>query len=78
MNSFIILLLSKYTLLVDQIKMYKRGGACAVHGVKRKAYSVFVGKAERKRTLGIPRHRWAGNITVGLKYNGRARPGMIS
>jgi len=49
-----------------------------VHGVKRKAYSVFVGKAERKRTLGIPRHRWAGNITVGLKYNGRARPGMIS
>jgi len=49
-----------------------------MYGVKRKAYSVLVGKAERKRTLGKPRHRWAGNITVDLKYNGRAHPGMIS
>jgi hypothetical protein len=47
-------------------------------GGKRKAYSVFVGKAERRRTLGKPRHRWVGNITVGLKYNGRAHPRMIS
>jgi hypothetical protein len=49
-------LLSKYILLVDQIKKNKTGGACAMYGVKRKAFSVFVGKAERKRTLGEPRH----------------------
>jgi hypothetical protein len=58
--------------------MCKTGGACALFGGKRKAYSVFVGKAERKRTLGKPRHRCAGNISVDLKYNGRAHPGMIS
>jgi len=58
--------------------MYKTDGACAMYGVKRKVYSVFVGKSERKGTLGKPRHRWAGNITVDLKYNGRAHPGMIS
>jgi hypothetical protein len=48
-----------------------------MYGVKRKAYSVFVGKAERTKTLGKPRHRWEGNITVHLKYNGRAQPGLI-
>jgi len=58
--------------------MYKTGGACAIYGVKRRAYSVFVGKAERKRTLGKPRNRWEGNITVHLKHNGRAQPGFIS
>ena len=58
--------------------MCKRGEACAIYGVKRKVYSVFVGKGERKRTLGKPRHRWVGNITVDFKYNGRAHPGMIS
>jgi len=58
--------------------MCKRGEACAIYGVKRKVYSVFVGKGERKRTLGKPRHRWVDNITVGLKYNSRAHPGMIS
>ena len=41
-------------------------------------HCVFVGKAERKGTLGKPRHRWEGNIIVDLKYNGRAHPGLIS
>jgi hypothetical protein len=58
--------------------MNKTGGACAMYGVKRKAFSVFVGKAERKRSLGEPRHRWEGKLTVDLKYNGRVQPGLIS
>jgi len=49
-----------------------------MYGVKRKAYSFFVWKAERKRTLGKPRNRWEGNITVHLKYNGRVQLGLIS
>ena len=44
--------------------------------VKRNAYSVFVGKAEWKRTLEKPTHRWEGNITVDLKYSGRAHPSI--
>jgi hypothetical protein len=33
---------------------------------KRKAYKLFVGKAEGKRPLGKPRHRWVNNIWMDL------------
>jgi hypothetical protein len=33
-----------------------------------KAYWVLVGKHERKRSVGKPRHRWEENIKINLKY----------
>jgi hypothetical protein len=35
---------------------------------KRNAYRLLVGKAEGKRPLGRPRHRWMGNIRIILFY----------
>jgi hypothetical protein len=35
-------------------------------GEKRKAYRLFVGKLEGKRSLGRPRRRWVDNIRMGL------------
>jgi hypothetical protein len=40
-------------------------------------HSVSVGKVERKKTLGKPRHRWEDNIIVDLKHNCRAHLGLI-
>jgi hypothetical protein len=34
---------------------------------KRNAYWILVGKLERKRLLGRPRHRWEDNITIDLR-----------
>jgi hypothetical protein len=43
----------------------------AVHlakiGEKRNAYSILMGKPERKRPLQKPRHTWADNIKIDLK-----------
>jgi hypothetical protein len=36
-------------------------------GEKRNAYRVLVGKAERKRPLGSPKHRWMDNIKMDLR-----------
>jgi hypothetical protein len=35
-------------------------------GVVRNSY-IFVGRPERKRPLGRPRHRWEDNIRMGLR-----------
>jgi hypothetical protein len=35
---------------------------CSTYGAKRNAYRVLVGKPERKRPLGRPRHMWKDNI----------------
>jgi len=32
-------------------------------------YSILVSKPEEKRPLGMCRHRWENNVTVGLKRN---------
>jgi hypothetical protein len=40
------------------------GPACGMHGEKRNAYRIFVGKPKGKRTLGRPRHRWEDNIVT--------------
>jgi hypothetical protein len=37
---------------------------------KRNAYRILVGKPERKRLLGRPRHRWVGNIKINLREIG--------
>jgi hypothetical protein len=36
-------------------------------GEKRNAYRILVGKPERKRPLGRPRHKWVNNITMDLR-----------
>jgi hypothetical protein len=36
-------------------------------GEKRNAYRIVMGKPERMRPLGIPRHRWVDNIKMDLK-----------
>jgi hypothetical protein len=37
---------------------------------KRNAYRILVGKAEGRRSLGKPRHRWADNIEMDLREIG--------
>jgi hypothetical protein len=39
-------------------------------GNRRDEYKVSVGKPERKRPLGRPRHRWVGNIKLDLQEVG--------
>jgi hypothetical protein len=36
----------------------------------RNAYTILIGKSERKRPLGRPRHRWEDNIKVDLREVG--------
>jgi hypothetical protein len=37
---------------------------------KRNAYSIFVGKPERKKPLGRPRYRWINNIKMDVRNIG--------
>jgi hypothetical protein len=37
---------------------------------KRNVYTLLVGKAEGKRLLGRPRHRWIDNIKIDLLEKG--------
>jgi hypothetical protein len=39
-------------------------------GEERGVYRVLVGKPERKRPLGRPRHRWVNNIRMDLQEVG--------
>jgi hypothetical protein len=49
------------------IRMMKsRSMRWAGHGAKRNAYRILVGKLERKRQLGRPRHRWVDDIGTDL------------
>jgi hypothetical protein len=41
-------------------------GHVARMGKKRNAYRLLVGKPERRRPLGRPRHRWLDNIRMDL------------
>jgi hypothetical protein len=50
------------------IRMIKsRRMRCSMNGEKINAYRVLVGKPERKRPLGRPRHRWVDNIKMDLR-----------
>jgi hypothetical protein len=44
---------------------------------KRNAYKILVGKPERKRPLGRPRHRWEDNIKMDLKRHTMGWHGLI-
>jgi hypothetical protein len=46
-------------------------GHVAQIGEKRISYRILVGKPERKRSLGRPRHRWVDNIKMDLREMGR-------
>jgi hypothetical protein len=46
------------------------GGACSTNGEKRDAYRIMVGKPERKRPLGRPRHRWVDNNKMDFREIG--------
>jgi hypothetical protein len=39
-------------------------------GDRRSVYGVLVGKAEERRPLGRPGHRWEDNVTMGLQEVG--------
>jgi hypothetical protein len=43
------------------------GRACSIHGEKRNAYRVLVGKLEGKRPLERPRRRGEDNIRMDLR-----------
>jgi hypothetical protein len=36
-------------------------------GEKRNAYRILMGKPERERSLGRPRHRWIDNLKIDLR-----------
>jgi hypothetical protein len=46
------------------------GRAYSIHGQRRNAYMILVGKPEGKRPLGIPRHRREDNIKMDLREIG--------
>jgi hypothetical protein len=41
--------------------------ADSTNGDKRHVYRILVGKPERKRPLGRPRHRWVGNNNMDFR-----------
>jgi hypothetical protein len=45
-------------------------------GKNTNAFSILVGKPERKRPLGKPRHRWKSNIKMDLKRHMIGRCGL--
>jgi hypothetical protein len=45
---------------------------------KRNAYRLLIGKPDRKRPLGRPRHRWVDNIKVDLTEMGYVTMDWIS
>jgi hypothetical protein len=46
------------------------GRAYSTNRENRNAYRILVGRPERKRPLGRPRHRWADNIKIDLREIG--------
>jgi hypothetical protein len=52
------------------VKEDEMGRECSTNGEKRNAYGILVGKLERKRPLGTPRHRWVDNIEIDLREIG--------
>jgi len=46
------------------------GWLCSTRERYDNSYTIFVGKAEGKRLLGISRHRWQDNIRMDLRGKG--------
>ena len=45
-------------------------GACSMYGAEKGVHRVLVGKPERQRPHGRPRHRWEDNIKTDLQEVG--------
>jgi hypothetical protein len=46
------------------------GTSCSTNGIMRNEYKILVGKHERKRPLGRPKHRRKFNIRMDLREIG--------
>ena len=57
------------TVLIKSRRM-RWAGHVARMGEERGVYRVLVGKPERRRPLGRPRHRWVDNIRMDLQEVG--------
>jgi hypothetical protein len=55
---------------MNKSRRMRWAGHVAPMGKKRNAYRILVGKAEGKRPLGRPRHRWMYNIKMVLREIG--------
>jgi hypothetical protein len=55
---------------VIKSRRWRWAGHVACREKTRGAYGVLLGKPERKRPLGRPRHRWEDNIKIDLKEVG--------
>jgi hypothetical protein len=51
----------------DKIEENEMGGARSAYGEEEKRIQGLVGKPERKKPLGRPRHRWEDNITMDIQ-----------
>jgi hypothetical protein len=60
----------------DEIEM-RWAGHVAHMGESRGVYRALVGKPQRKRPLGRPRHRWENNIKMDLQEVGCGGMGWI-
>jgi hypothetical protein len=54
---------SLYVIRMIKLRRMRWEGHVASQEAKMNAYRVLVGKPERKRPLGRPRHRWGNNFT---------------
>ena len=61
---------SPNTVRVVTSRRMRWAGHVARMGEERGGYTVLVGKTERKRPLGRPRHRWVDNIRMDLQEVG--------
>jgi len=58
---------------VVKSRRMRRAGHVASMGEDRGVHRMLVGKPERKRPLGRPRHRWENNIKMDLQEVGGGR-----
>jgi hypothetical protein len=58
--------------IIRAIQNNKMGGACGTYGGggRKRAYTVLVGRPERKRQVGRTRRRWEDNIKMDLQEVG--------
>jgi hypothetical protein len=60
-------LYSSQNIISDQVKEDEVGRACSTHEEKRNAYRILMGRPERKRPLGRPKHKCENNIKIDYR-----------
>jgi hypothetical protein len=66
-NYFCNFILSLNIVRVIKLRRMRWAGHVACIGEGRDVYRVLVGRPERKRPVGRPRHRWEDNIKMDLR-----------